>query len=472
MNPNGNGATPTALPGTVPDRLQPHNIEAEEAVLGSLIIDPDAILRIAALLNADDFFVARNGWLYDAILDLHDRREPADLVTLTTELRQRGQLKEIGGPARLTGLINATPSSTHIKHYAKIVADTAARRRLITAAGKISRLAHQDTSDTQATLDQSESIIFGATTRQHISGFKSVSVGVDEVIDRVEYLYHHSGQVSGLPTGLRDLDRLLGGLQRSDLIILAGRPSMGKTALAINIAQNAAKKFGTRVGVFSMETSLERLTQRMIGAESGIDTRRLRTGKLTDEEWSEFVRASNQVAEMPIQIDDTASLTVLDLRSRARRLHAELGLGLLIVDYLQLINGLGKKENRQQEVSFMSRQLKALARELNIPILALSQLSRECEKRHNKRPMLSDLRESGSIEQDADVVLFIYQDEAYNPDTEFPNLAEIILGKQRDGPTGILSTYFKKHITLFVDLEIRRQNLNDEPEYEAWKKHV
>ncbi len=447
------------LPGTVPDKLQPHNIEAEEAVLGSLLIDPDAIIRIATFLAPPDFYIERHGWIYEAIRDLHERREPADLVTLTDELERRGQLTQVGGSAYLTGLINATPTSIHVEYYARIVERTAVLRRLIDAAGQIARLAYQDTEDASEVLDRAEEIIFSVAARQVDRDLRPIRQVLDKYFDRIEYLHQHQGEMIGIPTGLADLDKLLGGLQRSDLIILAGRPGMGKTSLALSIALQAARRWQKRIAVFSLEMSDEQLVQRLVSAETGIDSQRLRLGDIKEDEWPTFIQATNLLANTNIFIDDTPAISALELRTKARRLHAEHGLDLLIVDYMQLMRGDFRSENRQQEISFISRSMKALARELNIPILALSQLSRQVESRHDKRPMLSDLRESGSIEQDADAVLFIYRDELYNPDTEFPNIAEIILSKHRSGPTGIFSVYFKKHLAQFVDLEVRTQPL-------------
>jgi replicative DNA helicase len=444
-----------------PDKLQPHNVEAEEAVLGSLLIDPDAILQIATFLQPTDFYLERHSWIYDAICVLHERRQPPDLVTLSDELERRKQLDEIGGPAYLTSLINATPTSIHAEYYGHIVERTAVLRRLIEAAGKIAQLAYQDTEDVDEVVDRAEEIIFGISERRVDRDLRPIRQVLDRYYDRIEYLYQHQGEIIGIPTGLADLDKLLGGLQRSDMVVMAGRPGMGKTSLALSVALQAARQWKKRVAIFSLEMSDEQLVQRLVSAETGIDSQRLRLGNIRADEWPTFYQAIRLLSETSIFIDDTPALSGLDLRSKARRLHAEHGLDLIIVDYLQLMRGnnQGRNENRQQEISFISRSIKGLARELNVPILALSQLSRQVESRHDKRPMLSDLRESGSIEQDADVVLFIYRDEVYNPDTEFPNIAEIIVSKHRSGPTGIFSVYFKKHLAQFVDLEVRVQPL-------------
>lgn len=448
------------LPSTIPDKLQPHNVEAEEAVLGSLLIDPDAIIRVAPFLQPADFFVERHAWVYEAVLQLHERRQPADLVTLTDELHRRGQLEEIGGPAFLTGLINATPTAIHAEYYARIIERTSVLRRLISAAGEIARLAYDVSRDVDEVVDEAEQIIFGVSGEQVSRDLRPIRQILDQYYDRVEYLHQHRGEIIGIPTGLSDLDKLLGGLQRSDVIILAGRPGMGKTSLALSIALQAARRYQKRVAVFSLEMSDEQLVQRLVSAETGIDSQRLRLGDIKDNEWPTFIQATKLLSNTSIFIDDTAAISVMQLRAKARRLHAEFGLDLLVVDYLQLMQGDSHSENRQQEISYISRSVKALARELNIPILALSQLSRQVESRHDKRPMLSDLRESGSIEQDADVVMFVYRDDVYNPDTEYPNIAEIIVAKHRSGPTGIFSVYFKKHLAQFVDLEVRKQTMD------------
>lgn len=442
-----------------PDKLQPHNIEAEEAVLGALLIDPDAIIRVATFLRPKDFFLQRNGWIYEAILNLHSRREPPDLITLTDELERQNQLAEIGGPAYLTDLINATPTSIHVEYYAKIVERTAILRRLIDGATQIAQLAYEDTDEVAEIIDRAESIIFGVTERRSERDLRPIRHAIDRYYDLIEYRSQHQGELMGIPTGLKDLDRLLGGLQRSDLIVLAGRPGMGKTSLALSMALQASRKWNKRIAIFSLEMSDEQLVQRLLSAETGIDSQRLRLGQIRDEEWPVFIQATSLLADTSIFLDDTPAISAMELRTKARRLEAEHGLDMLIVDYMQLMRGDVRSENRQQEISYISRSLKELARELNIPVVAASQLSRAVESRHDKRPMLSDLRESGSIEQDADVVLFVYRDEIYNPDTEFPNLAEIIVAKHRSGPTGMFSVYFKKMLAQFVDLEVRKEPL-------------
>lgn len=451
---NGTARTPT------PDKLQPHNIEAEDAVLGALLIDADAIIRINTFLKPQDFFLQRNSWIYETILALHTRREPADLVTLTDELERQNHLDDIGGPAALTDLINNTPTSIHVEFYARIVERTAVLRRLIDGATQIAQLAYEDNEEISEVIDRAESIIFGITERRTDRDLKPIREAIDQYYDMIEYRSQHQGELMGIPTGLKDLDKLLGGLQRSDLIIIAARPGMGKTSLQLSIALQAARKWNKRIAIFSLEMSDEQLVQRLLSAETGIDSQRLRLGQIHDDEWPVFIQATSLLADTSIFLDDTPAISVMELRTKARRLEAEHGLDLIFVDYMQLMRGDKRSENRQQEISYISRSLKELARELNVPVVAMSQLSRAVESRHDKRPMLSDLRESGSIEQDADIVMFIYRDEIYNPDTEFPNLAEIIVAKHRSGPTGLFSVYFKKQLAQFLDLEIRTEPLD------------
>jgi len=388
------------LPGTVPDKLQPHNIEAENAVLGSLLIDPDAIIRVASFLAPQDFYVERHGWVYEAVRDLHERREPADLVTLTDELERREQLDEVGGSSYLTDLINVTPTSIHVEFYARIVERTAVLRRLIAAAGDIARLAYQDTDNVREVVDRAEEIIFGVASRHIDRDLRPIHQVLEKFHERIEYLQQHQGELVGVPTGLVDLDKVLGGLQRSDMIVMAGRPGMGKTSLALSVALQAARLHQKRVAIFSLEMSDEQVVQRLVSAETGIDSQRIRLGNIYQDEWPTFIQATNILSGTQVFIDDTPAISALELRTKARRLHAEHGLDLLIVDYLQLMRGESRSENRQQEISFISRSIKGLARELDVPILALSQLSRQVDSRHDKRPMLSDLRESGCLTGD------------------------------------------------------------------------
>jgi replicative DNA helicase len=595
-----------------PNKSIPANLEAERSVLGALLIDPDAIIKVANFLRPADFFRERHAWIYEAMLGLHERREPIDLVTVIDDLERKEQLAETGGPAYISELINATPSSLYVDTYARIVERTALLRRLIGAAGQIAELAYDESRDVDDVIDKAESIIFGVSEARIHRDLMPIRAVMRNVVDRIDFLSRNQDTLMGVPTGFTMMDRLLGGLQKSDLIILAARPAMGKTSLALNIAQNAAKRYDARVAVFSLEMSNDQLVQRLLSMETGIDSHRLRLGHVHDDEWPILLEAANVLAGANIFVDDTPSASVNEIRTKCRRLYAEHGLDLVVIDYLQLMSGgLGGNggDNRQQEISYISRSLKGLARELNVPVIALSQLSRAVEGRADKRPMLSDLRESGcvtgdtlvqmaddgrrvpirelaggtghqvitlntatwklepstvtaafctgtkavyrltsrlgrtiqatanhqfltiqgwkrldhlavgdsialpriltvdgeatlspeedvywdkvesilytgeepvfdltvpsnhnfvandivihnSIEQDADVVLFIYREDYYIEDTDRQNIADIIIAKHRHGSTGTVSLFFRKELTQFRDLEIQRQDLD------------
>jgi replicative DNA helicase len=442
------------------ERLPPQSVEAEEAVLGALLIDPDAIIRVATVLRPEDFYREKNRWIYETALALHERREPIDFLTVCDELDGREQLDQVGGPAFITSLINAVPTSVHAEYYAHIVERTATRRRLIEAAGQIAVLAYQESEDVDEVVDRAEQVLFGVSERRVARELVPVKQVLSEYYDRIEYLTRHRGEMIGIPTGFNDLDKVLGGMQRSDMLILAARPSVGKTSLALSIAHNAAKRFEQRVAFFSLEMSSEQVVQRLISAETGINSQKLRRGEIAEGEWGRFMKATSDLAETHFYIDDTPGASAMEIRTKSRRLHAEVGVDLIVVDYLQLMRGDTRTENRVQEISGISRSLKALARELNVPVLALSQLSRGVESRTDKRPILSDLRESGALEQDADVVMFIYRDEMYNENTERKNIADIIVAKHRNGPTGSVALYFKKELAQFLEAEVRRQEID------------
>ncbi|HRW45904.1 MAG TPA: replicative DNA helicase, partial [Caldilinea sp.] len=357
----------------------PANLEAERAVLGSLLIDPDAIIKVANFLRAEDFFRERHAWLYEAMLSLHERHEPLDYVTVVDELERRDRLEEVGGPAYITDLISGTPSAMYVDHYAHIVERSALRRRLISAAGQIAEIAYDDSQEVDTVVDKAESLIFGVSESLIHRDLMPIRAIMGDVVDHIDFLARNQDTLMGVPTGFTFLDRLLGGLQKSDLIILAARPAMGKTSLALNVAQNAAKRYGARVGVFSLEMSNEQLVQRLLSMETGIDSHRLRLGQVHDDEWPILLEAANLLANTAIFIDDTPAATVNEIRTKCRRLYAEHGLDLVLIDYMQLMSGQsggGREANRQQEISFISRSLKGLARELNVPVIALSQLSR------------------------------------------------------------------------------------------------
>lgn len=442
-----------------PDKTIPANPEAEEAVLGSLLIDPDAVIKVASFLEPDDFYREKNSWIYQAILDLHERREPADFVTLVDELERRDQLQQVGGAAYITSLINSVPTAVHVEHYAHIVERTATLRRLIAAAGQIAALAYEEAEDVDEVVDRAEQLVFSVSERRIRRDLTPVRQIMHGVVDRLDYLHRHKGELLGVPSGFGKLDKLLGGFQKSDLIVLAARPGVGKTSLALNIAVNAAKRYGQRVAFFSLEMSSEQLVQRLLSAETGINQQKLRLGEIADDEWPILMEAAGVLSETLLFIDDTPAVSALELRTKARRLQAEHGLDMLIVDYLQLMRSDARSENRVQEISYISRALKSLARELEVPLIALSQLSRAVEARSDHKPVLSDLRESGAIEQDADIVMFIYREDMVKENTERKNIADVIVAKHRNGPTDTVPLYFDKALTRFADLELTKEPL-------------
>ncbi|MEN4042242.1 MAG: replicative DNA helicase [Anaerolineaceae bacterium] len=420
----------------LPAELQtPHSREAEEAVLGAVLINPEVYYDIAQFLQPDDFFIVRNRWIWEAFTRLHDTRTPIDFLTVSQQLEEQNRIQEIGGSAYLMSLINQTPTSLHAEAYGRIVESNAIRRRMLASANELARLAHNRQQSVDALLDEAEKSIFGLSERRVRHDLQPIQNVLGEVYDRVDQLSRRSEDIYGVPTGLIDLDRLLGGLQKSDLLIVAGRPGMGKTGFLLSIAKNAAQKHKKHVAMFSMEMSNEQLVQRLIAQETGIDTQRLRSGKLSEDEWPLFTHAIEVLSDTHIYLDDTPAITPLQLRTKCRRLHLEFELDLIMVDYLQLMSSDSRSENRVQEVSFISRNLKVLARELDVPVLAAAQLSRAVEQRADKRPMLSDLRESGSLEQDSDIVMFIHRPDALEKDSPRQNIAEIIVAKHRNGPT-------------------------------------
>ena len=444
---------------TTIERLPPHSLEAEEAVLGSLLIDPEAIYDVANFLKPAAFYKVQNRWIYEAILSLNERRDPIDFITLTEELRRKEKLEEVGGEAYIIGLINTVPTSINARHYGQLVDAASLRRLLIGAASTIANLAYEEDEDINIVIDRAEQALFSISEERTTRDLVPVKQIASEYLERVQELHARGADIIGVPTGYTDLDRLLGGLNRSDLLILAARPGMGKTSLQIGIALTAARRHGKRVAIFNLEMSGEQLVQRMIAAETRIDSQRLRRGQLYDHEWPIFLEAIGRLSETHIFVDDTPSITPLQLRTKCRRLYAEHGLDLVIIDYLQLMQSERGQNNRVQEISDISRALKSLARELDTPVLAAAQLSRAVENRQDKRPVLSDLRDSGSIEQDADVVMFIYRDEYYNPETtERPNIAEVNIAKHRNGPTGTVDLYWHGQLATFRNLQ--RQEIN------------
>ena len=440
--------------------MVPHSREAEEAVIGAVLINPEAYYDVAQFLQPDDFYIHRNQWIWEAFVALHDRNEAIDIVTVTEELDQQGHLVDIGGAAYITKLINNVPSSLHAEAYGHRVEETAIRRRMIGAANDIAKLAYEENLSLDTVMDGSEKAVFNVSERRLTRDLQPIRSVLSDYFDRIEELSQRDDALVGVPTGFFDIDRMLGGLQPSDLLIIAGRPGMGKTGFLLSALKNAALIHKKHVAVFSLEMSNEQLVQRLIAQETGINSTKLRSGKLGADEWLLFTQAIEVLTDTHIFLDDTPALTPLQLRTKCRRLHLEYKLDLVVVDYLQLMTGDLRSNNRVQEVSDISRNLKILARELNVPVLAAAQLSRAVEQRSDKRPVLSDLRESGSLEQDADIVMFIYRPEVYEEDTAFQNLAEIIVSKHRNGPTGDVQLVFRKGLAKFENAATRDIDLS------------
>lgn len=439
------------------EKLPPQSIEAEKSILGCLMLDKNIIVNVVDFLTPKDFYKKNHQEIYNAMLEIFEKGEPIDLLSVSTRLKEKGILEEIGGYSYLTELINSIPTASHAMSYAKIVQKKRILRDLIEAGQEIELMGYNEVDDIDVLLDRAEKRIFGIAQKGLTQNFIPVRNTLEEAFERIDKLSKHHGGLRGLSTGFPDLDNILAGLQKSDLIILASRPSLGKSSLALNFALNIAKNEKVAVGIFSLEMSKDQIVDRLISAQSGVDLWRLRTGRLSDEgDESDFIRIQQAMAvlsEAPIYIDDAASSNILQMRAMARRLQAEKGLGLVIVDYLQLVEPRNSQASVVQQMSEISRSLKGLARELNVPVLALSQLSRAVEHRTPPIPRLSDLRESGSIEQDADVVMFIHREDRYHPETERKNIADIIIAKHRNGPVGKVELYFDERITSFRSLE-------------------
>jgi len=440
-------------------QIVPNSREAEEAVLGSVLINPESYYDVAQFLQEQDFYIHRHRWIWQAFTRLHEKRVPVDFLTVSEELDQMDQLGEVGGPAYLTALINNVPTSLHAEAYGHLVEETAVRRRMLDAANLIAKLAYREESGIDEVMNESEKAIFGVSERRLTRDLQPIQQVLSEYYDRIDQLIQRGEDSYGVPTGFVDLDKLLGGLQPSDFLIIAGRPGMGKTAFMLTAAKNAAQSHKKHVAVFSLEMANEQLVQRLIAQETAIDTHHLRTGKLTEDEWPLFAQAIESLSDTRMFLDDTPGLTPIQLRTKARRLHMEFRLDLVIVDYLQLMSGGIRIENRVQEVSYISRNMKMLARELNVPVLAAAQLSRAVEQRADKEPQLSDLRESGSLEQDADVVMFIHRPDLYDKDTELRNVATIKVAKHRNGPTGNIDLIFRSQLAKFENAATRTIDL-------------
>src|SRR5690348_7400974 len=438
----------------VSDRTLPHNLEAERSVLGAILLHNDAFNLAAEVIDAHDFFRDAHRRIFEKMVKLSERGDAIDLVTLKEELGRAGELDEVGGPAYITALVDGVPRSTNVEHYARIIKEKATLRRLISSANKILTTAYEGAEEADLILDQAEHAIFAIADDKVRDGFVSLRDLAETSLDTIEKLHSRKELITGVPTGFTDLDEMTSGLQPSDLVIVAARPSMGKTSLVINMAQHVGTRTGMTVGIFSLEMSKEQLFLRMLTGEARIDAHRLRGGFLGERDWGKLAQAIGTLSEAKIFIDDTPSIGVLEMRAKCRRLASEHGLHMVIVDYVQLMQGRGRFENRTLELASISRSLKGLAKELHVPIVVLSQLSRAPESRSDHRPQLSDLRESGALEQDADLVVLIYRDDVYNKDPNNPDAgtAELILAKQRNGPTGTVRLAFLREQTRFANL--------------------
>jgi replicative DNA helicase len=437
------------------ERTLPHNPEAERTVLGAILVDNAAFNSAAEILGREDFYRDAHRRIFDAMAALAERSQPIDLVTLKNELLRQNALEAVGGASYLAGLVDGLPRVSSVEHWSRIIKERAVLRNLIHAGNRIVQSCFEGEDEAATLLDRAEKAVFDIAESRIRQGFVGMREIVKESFRTIDQLSLSKDVVTGLPTGFVDIDEMTSGLQRGDLVIVAGRPAMGKTSLCLNIAQHVALRVGETVGLFSLEMSKEQLALRMLCADARVDAHRLRTGKLNEKDWARLAKAYTDLSQCKIFVDDSATITPLEMRAKCRRLKAEHGLSLIVVDYLQLVSSSSRVENRQQELSAISRSMKGLAKELDVPVLALSQLSRAPEARTDRRPQLSDLRESGALEQDADIVMFIYREEEYKPTDENKGLAEIIIGKQRNGPTGSRKLAFIKEFTRFENLEWR-----------------
>src|SRR5215210_913655 len=439
--------------GASTSRVPPHNIQAEESLLGAMLLSRDAIVAaVEVQLSADDFYKPAHGHIFDAVTSLYAQGDPADPVTVAESLSRAGVLEAIGGPAILIGLQAGTPSIGNAGRYARIIEEHSLLRRLIRVAGDIAEMGYSVPEDVASAVDEAEAMVFNVAQRRVTDSMANIRDLLSAQLDHLEALFERNQEITGVPTGFIDLDRQLAGLQPSNLVIIGGRPGTGKTSFALGIAANAALEARTPVLIFSLEMSHRELTQRLLCSEARVDATRMRNGKLLESDWPKISHAVGRLGEAPLFIDDNPHLTIMEIRAKARRLKSREGLGLIVIDYMQLMSGRSNAENRQVEISEMSRGLKILARELNVPVIALSQLSRNLESRADKRPILSDLRESGSLEQDADVVIFLYRDEVYNRETPDRGTAEVIVAKHRNGPIGVTHLAFLDHYTRFANM--------------------
>ncbi|NMB33171.1 MAG: replicative DNA helicase [Clostridium sp.] len=434
-------------------RIPPQNIQAEQSVLGALLLDKEVLSSVTEVISGQDFYRDDHKEIFEAVIDLYERAEPIDLITISEQLKARGTLDSIGGLEYLAYLANSVPTTANAKHYAGIVEEKSILRKLIRVSSEIVNMGYEASEEVSYVLDKAEQSIFDVMQKRNTQGFALIKEVLVDTFNRLEELYNNKGHVTGIPTGFSDLDFKTSGLQKSDLVLIAARPAMGKTSFVLNIAQHVAIHGGVPVAVFSLEMSKEQLVNRMLCSEAMVDSQKIRTGKLDDNDWQKVARALGPLSDAPVYIDDTPGISVTEIRAKCRKLKIEKDLGLIVIDYIQLMQGRGRGENRQQEISEISRSLKILAKEIDVPVLTLSQLSRAPEQRADHRPILSDLRESGAIEQDADIVMFLYRDDYYNPETEKKNIAEVIIAKHRNGSTGVVELAWLGQYTKFANLE-------------------
>lgn len=432
-------------------RVPPHSVESEQSILGSILLDKDAMITVAEIISPDDFYKEAHKIIYESMVSLNNKSEPIDIITLTEELKGKGHLTDVGGISYITSLSTIVPTTSNVKYYTDIVKEKSVLRKLIKASNDIIKLGYEKSTKIEDVIEQAEKKIFDISQEKASDDFKPINEVLMDTYDMIEQLYTNKSDVTGVTTGFKDLNKKINGFQRTDLILIAARPAMGKTAFSLNLVQNAAIKGNASVAVFSLEMSKEQLVQRMLASQSSVDLKKIKTGTLGDSDWPRIIDAMAVLSDTKIHIDDTPGIKISELRSKCRKLKIEQGLDLVLIDYLQLMEGDGRNESRQQEIAQISRSLKILAKELNCPVIALSQLSRAPEQRADHRPMLSDLRESGSIEQDADIVMFLYRDEYYNVDSESKNICEVIISKNRHGETGSVELVWLGEVQRFGD---------------------
>lgn len=440
-------------------KVPPQNLEAEQAVLGAMMLEPEAGSSVFEILQPDDFYRDNHRLIFSAVQDLAEKGDPVDLVSVAEVLRRQGRLEQVGGITTIAEIARSVPSAANVEYYARLVSEKALLRRLIRATSSIMERGYEPGEEAHSLLEEAERLILDLSRQRVKEGFTVIRDVLLDTFEKIEYLYANKGNLTGVPTFFTELDRMTSGWQPSDLVIIAARPSMGKTAIVLNMAQNASVRAKVPVGIFSLEMSKEQLVQRMLCGEAMVDQQRVRTGELLDSDWPKLTRAVGPLSEAPIFIDDTVGISLAELRSKARRLKTEHNLGMIVIDYLQLLSVGKKSESRQQEVAQISRSLKGIARELKVPVIALSQLNRGVEQRQDKRPIMSDLLESGAIEADADVISFIYRDEYYHPESEKKGIAELIIAKHRNGPVGTVELGFLKEFTKFVNLDRQHQSV-------------